>query len=598
MAQSEDFREASNVISVPTMEGYFCGRPIVEFGSVVHHVQQPDIVTFGSDGDDVIIGTANDDRIFGRQGDDCIFGLDGDDELRGFQGSDVIFDGNGNDELFGNQGDDILRGQAGFDTYEGGQGEIDVCENLDGDTSFSRCEIIEEREHPVVIAAGDLACRVDDPLFADGYGTGRVCVHGFVAGLAKTLTPTAFLALGDFQSGAADPSNWQMSYDKSWGRLYNVTYPTRGDGEAYTAEQQAYADYFNSRFNELTPIATDIDGEIDRGSYSVQIGDWHIVSIDTQVNTEWLSSDLAAATSDCKLAAMHMPATSSGQNFDGDAFLRDGVGNPWNVLNEYKVAAVLSGDDHHYERFKPQTVIRAYAVQEDGETWEAITAEQGAVQFIVGTGGQNVRGIPNEHPNTAIDENGDRIASNEFLGFLELTLKPGQADYRFIGYTPWPKSDADRVPISQYTTDYQGYQIHTPVAYEVRDEGTFDCNTSLNTPWIWTNNGRDPFLYLKVGDVYSLNLTGLGWDTEADVVTFRASGLPPGLSLSGDTISGTPSETGVYDVELIALDAGTGLPSPYQITIQVDPNSECLNNGRENDDGCLNDGRLNDGRTQ
>ena len=235
MAQSNENREAVNVLTVPTTEGVFCGRSIVEFGSVVHHVKDSSVIAYGSDGDDVIIGTSADDRIFGLQGNDCIFGLDGDDDLRGFRGSDVIFGGNGNDQLFGNQGDDVLQGQAGSDTYEGGQGEKDVCENLGDETAFSRCEIFEAREHPLVVAAGDLACRVDDASFAGGYGVGRLCVDGFVAGLAETLTPTAFLALGDYQSGAADPQNWQQSYDKGWGRFRGITYPTRGDGEAYTA---------------------------------------------------------------------------------------------------------------------------------------------------------------------------------------------------------------------------------------------------------------------------------------------------------------------------------------------------------------------------
>ena len=73
---------------------------------------------------------------------------------------------------------------------------------------------------------------------------------------------------------------------------------------------------------------------------------------------------------------------------------------------------VLSGHDHNYERFAP--------VSAAGEQ-----ATDGAVQFVVGTGGKSLRGA------------GKRAAESEIFlssidGALELTLYPDRADFRFV----------------------------------------------------------------------------------------------------------------------------------------------------------------------
>ncbi len=95
-----------------------------------------------TDGDDILIGSADNDMIAGLLGNDNISGGDGDDVLRGdldsrdpqvgiAGGNDTINGGNGNDtiggksgndELFGGDGDDLLWGDDGDDTLRGGLG--------------------------------------------------------------------------------------------------------------------------------------------------------------------------------------------------------------------------------------------------------------------------------------------------------------------------------------------------------------------------------------------------------------------------------------------------------------------------------------------
>ena len=67
---------------------------------------------------------------------------------------------------------------------------------------------------------------------------------------------------------------------------------------------------------------------------------------------------------------------------------------------------------------------------------------------------------------------------------------------------------------------------------------------------------------------YQLLLTD--YFADAQPLTFSASGLPPGLSLSGSLISGRPSATGVSTVNITALDPG-GLQVSTSFSLTVTP---------------------------
>ena len=77
----------------------------------------------GSEGDDVITGTAVQDSINGLGGNDTLSGGAGHDALYGGEGDDLLFGGEDNDDLYGGEGDDTLAGGPGdFDSLEGGEG--------------------------------------------------------------------------------------------------------------------------------------------------------------------------------------------------------------------------------------------------------------------------------------------------------------------------------------------------------------------------------------------------------------------------------------------------------------------------------------------
>lgn len=87
----------------------------------------------GTPGNDVLVGTSDDDRIFGLGGDDVLLGLSGSDSLFGGPGNDVLFGGFGNDILLGGLGTDDLFGGFGDDVLIGGLGRDRMFGNFGSD---------------------------------------------------------------------------------------------------------------------------------------------------------------------------------------------------------------------------------------------------------------------------------------------------------------------------------------------------------------------------------------------------------------------------------------------------------------------------------
>jgi len=100
-------------------------------GNDILHGGDGNDIIFGGVGNDQISGGAGDDRLFGDDGDDTVFGDDGNDQIHGGTGNDALFGGAGNDLVSGEAGDDKIEGNAGHDTLDGGDGN-DVVSGGDG----------------------------------------------------------------------------------------------------------------------------------------------------------------------------------------------------------------------------------------------------------------------------------------------------------------------------------------------------------------------------------------------------------------------------------------------------------------------------------
>jgi hypothetical protein len=257
-------------------------------------------------------------------------------------------------------------------------------------------------EHAVLVAAGDIACAPgQEPTVSS-------CQMAATAELAASLRPDVVAPLGDLQYERGELSGFQRSYDRTWGRLKQVTRPAPGNHEYTGGKATGYFTYFGRTVG--SPV---------EGWYSYELGSWHVVVLnsvcgpvggcgDGSPQLRWLRADLAAHPGRCVLAYWHHPRFSSGLHGSDTAY--DAF---WRALFEAGADVVLNGHDHFYERFGPQTP-------------EGVAdAGRGIRQFVVGTGGRSIYPIRSRLPTS-------EEASSAGFGVLELLLRPAGYDWRFL----------------------------------------------------------------------------------------------------------------------------------------------------------------------
>ena len=277
----------------------------------------------------------------------------------------------------------------------------------------------------VVMAAGDIACDPADSSFRDGNGTASNCRQRYTAELLSSADH--ILTLGDQQYECGGLSAFRDSYDPSWGRFLAITHPILADeeyGAAGTdcgaAGADGYFEYFADRLAPYGASATNPD----KGYYSFDIGGWHVVALNTECSRisggcdqggaqdDWLEADLASSNARCTIALMHEPRFASTTNGNGpNSSLRP----MWDDLFEHGVEMVLSGDNHFYERFEPQSP-------------DGTANPNGIVQWVVGTGGKSHGGLAPEGSRLAHSVTG---VSTTF-GVLRLELSDDGYTWRYV----------------------------------------------------------------------------------------------------------------------------------------------------------------------
>jgi len=238
-----------------------------------------------------------------------------------------------------------------------------------------------------VIAAGDIAgCSSS---YRDE-ATARL-----VAGISGTV-----LTLGDNAYPDGSTANYRC-YDASWGKFKSRTRPSPGNHEYHISGARPYFAYFGS-----------LAGPSGRGYYSFNLGSWHIVSLNSErlssAQESWLKSDLAANRNRCTLAYWHKPLFTSGPHAPATQM------RPlFRILYNAGADVVLSGHNHQYERFAPQTP--------DGRA----DASRGIVEFVAGTGGSGtLYAFLSTKPNSRFRYKG--------YGVLKLQLNATGYSYSFV----------------------------------------------------------------------------------------------------------------------------------------------------------------------
>jgi acid phosphatase type 7 len=269
-----------------------------------------------------------------------------------------------------------------------------------------------------IAAAGDVACDPTRPSFNGGIGTARSCRALYTSDLLLEMDLWAVLLLGDLQYDDGLLWKYQQSFDPSWGRVKSLIRPVPGNHE-YVDGAAGYFDYFNGPGQPDGPA-----GPRDAGYYSFDVGDWHIVALNSQcghrprlpqvpgceagsAQERWLRADLAAHPTACTLAYWHHPLISSRLGVD------EAIRPLWQALAEAGVDVVLTGHDHAYERLAPLGAA--------GQ----VDLERGIRQFIVGTGGkshQRERSISAE----------SEVRDSRTYGVLQLRLRSRSYHWRFV----------------------------------------------------------------------------------------------------------------------------------------------------------------------
>jgi hypothetical protein len=206
----------------------------------------------------------------------------------------------------------------------------------------------------------------------------------------------------------ATESDFRNCYDP-WGRHKARTRPGVGDHEYLTPSAVPYFNYFGAAA-----------GDPAKGYYSYDLGSWHVVVTNAtcaeiggcgtgSTEEQWLRQDLAANASACTLAVIHKPRFSSGSIHGNQAAMQPF----WQALYDDGAELVLSGDDHVYERFGPQTPTGA------------ADAARGIRQFVVGTGGRSHYSFGTIQPNS-------EARNSDTFGVLKLSLRSGAYDWQFV----------------------------------------------------------------------------------------------------------------------------------------------------------------------
>lgn len=223
------------------------------------------------------------------------------------------------------------------------------------------------------------------------------------AALLDAIPGPVFTA-GDnaYESGTAQ--EYATCYGPSWGRHKDRTRPTIGNHDFRTNDGGPYYDYFAANA-----------GPAGLGYYSYDLGAWHVVALNSNVDRDpgspqldWLSADLAANPASCTIALWHHPRFSSGDHGNDGS-----MGAFWDVLYDAGVDVVVNGHDHNYERFAPQSPAGSPDPQ------------RGIREFVVGTGGKSLRSVGSPEANS-------EVRNDDTHGVLELTLYDSGYAWEFI----------------------------------------------------------------------------------------------------------------------------------------------------------------------
>jgi hypothetical protein len=343
---------------------------------------------------------------------------------------------------------------------------------------------------PVLAVVGDVACQPGEPepnepakeTCSGDTAQNLLASQAATANQIENMKPDLIALVGDEQYQVGQYSDFENSYELTYGAFKFITRPAPGNHEFYTEHGAigvagyGYFSYFNGvqhnadgtimtatiannpdtggTFTQPVPYSDGQAGHFEKtgglgntvpaggpvgvgdGWYSYNLGAWHIISLNIECETQpggctgswfaaelaWLKNDLAANHSACTAAYWHQPTFSAANSIavpEGPTAVAF-----WQLLYQYGADLVLNGHDHLYARYRPLDPSGNY------------DPRKGIREFIVGTGGETLDTVvytttlPSTDGADAADLSGQpnfnaeniEAATGEFWGVMGLTL--------------------------------------------------------------------------------------------------------------------------------------------------------------------------------
>jgi len=252
---------------------------------------------------------------------------------------------------------------------------------------------------PVLIGAGDIT---------DAFNF--TVSNAFATAALITANPTAkVFANGDLAHNDGTDNDILNTYAATWGGFKARTIPATGNHEYSSLKALGF-------FNYWGPAA----GDPTKGYYSLNLGAWHIVVLNSNcafvdcssgsAQETWLRNDLAANPTACTLALFHHALYTSSSIVSPNPSVQP----LWADLYSSNADLIVNGHAHNYERFAPQDA--------NGN----LDTTRGIVEIIAGTGGASLFAFNSSFAANSV------VHNSGTWGVLKLTLHSTSFDWQFI----------------------------------------------------------------------------------------------------------------------------------------------------------------------
>jgi len=297
--------------------------------------------------------------------------------------------------------------------------------------------------HAAVLAAvGDIACEPDDSenaatpakLKCGSPTLGGTDAQFATADQIEGMHPDLVALLGDEQYEVGKLTDFEGSFDKSYGAFKFLQRPAPGNHEFYpyakSGDNEAgqngdgYFQYYNGMTESGSTRPGGQAGQTGEGWYSYDLGSWHIISLNIECNspafgnscdpttgvlgqeTQWLATDLSSDHASCTLAYWHQPTFSSTNSPSAEG---TAAGAWWKLLYAHGADLILNGHEHVYARTVP---LDPNGVPD---------VKKGIPEFIIGTGGEALDTLARNPDGSFMNPN-VVTGQDQAYGAMKLTL--------------------------------------------------------------------------------------------------------------------------------------------------------------------------------